>query len=136
MTPFVARTRRSVVVAVDGPGGVGKTTVSKLLAERVGLDYIDTGAMYRALALAASDAGVDLESTEELEVFCSGAQVEFDPGTSAVRVNGRDYTAKIRTEEAGRLASIASSQAPVRELLTRLQREMAGGAGGAGAARS
>ncbi|MFQ5464568.1 MAG: (d)CMP kinase [Thermodesulfobacteriota bacterium] len=125
MTPSGTKTTRAVVVAVDGPGGVGKTTVSKLLAGRLGLGYVDTGAMYRAVALAAHRAGVDLESTEELSAFCSGAEVEYDAGAGSVRVNGEDYTGIIRTAEAGRLASIASSRAPVRRLLTGLQRELA-----------
>lgn len=115
---------RGPVIAIDGPGGVGKTTVSRMLAERLGFRYIDTGAMYRALAVAAAEAGVDLDSDTELEGFCSRARVEFDPATSHVTVNGVDYSGRIRTPEAGDYASRASSREPVRRLLTRAQRRL------------
>lgn len=113
------------VVAVDGPSGVGKSTAARGLAGRLGLRYVDTGAMYRALALAAVDAGVDLTSDAELREFCFGAEMDLDPETGRVSVNGTDYTGRIRTEEAGGYASLASARPPVREMLTNLQRELA-----------
>ncbi len=75
MTQAAFKTKRSLVVAIDGPSGVGKTTVSRRLAELLELRYVDTGAMYRALALSAHEAGVDIESSGALEEFCSGVKI-------------------------------------------------------------
>ncbi len=115
--------KRSLVIAIDGPSGVGKSTVSKKIAARFGLTYIDTGAMYRAVALAANRAKIDIDSIEELEEFCDDLRVEFDDGT--VSVNGTDYTGLIRTEEASTLASVTSSKSPVRRVLVEYQRKLA-----------
>lgn len=116
--------KTGLVIAVDGPSGVGKSTVSRLVADRLGYAYVDTGAMYRAFALAASDAGVDVEDAGELESFCTGARLEYDTGSGAVIINGADYSARVRTEEAGELASVTSAKAPVRRVLTELQRRI------------
>ncbi|MEK7680012.1 MAG: (d)CMP kinase, partial [Deltaproteobacteria bacterium] len=102
----------------------GKSSVSRLLAQRLGLDYIDTGAMYRAVALAMQDDGVDAGDDEAVGRFCSGALIEYSAKDGSVSVNGRSYSGKIRTEEAGRLASRTSAKAPVRELLAGYQRTL------------
>ncbi|MBI5344618.1 MAG: (d)CMP kinase [Deltaproteobacteria bacterium] len=115
---------RGIIIAIDGPSGAGKTTVSRRLALRLGLRYVDTGAMYRALALAASDEGVDIASAEALSSFCAAARMEYAGGDSPIFVNGREYTGRIRTEEAGKAASIASQIRPVRDFLVAFQREM------------
>lgn len=120
-----ADSRRRLVIAIDGPSGSGKTTVSRLLAEELGLRYVDTGAMYRAVALAVYEAGIDIESAEAIETFCSEVAVEYDTDTGAIVINGKDYTGEIRSLEAGRAASIVSSKSAVRRLLVDYQRGLA-----------
>ena len=114
---------RGTVIAVDGPSGVGKTTISRLLAKRLGFKYVNTGSMYRALALAAEEAGVDLKSDSALEKFCSTASVGYNADTGETAVNGKDYTPFIRTQRAGELASAVSVLASVRRFLAGLQRK-------------
>ncbi len=116
------RNRKGPVIAIDGPAGVGKTTVSRLLAQRLGLDYIDTGAMYRALAVSATDEGVDINSESELEKFCSRVKMRFDFDSGSIYVNDRDYTKRIREPVAGELASRVSEKEPVRRFLVAMQR--------------
>ncbi|MFQ5735435.1 MAG: (d)CMP kinase [Thermodesulfobacteriota bacterium] len=120
--------RDGPVIAIDGPSGVGKTTVSRLLAQRLGYRYVNTGAMYRALALAAEEAGVDLESAQALAGFCSALDARYDYEKGSVILNGRDYSSRVATQHAGHLASIASSKKPVRDFLVAFQRRL--GAGG------
>lgn len=115
--------RKGLIIAVDGPSGVGKTTVSRLLAGRLGYRYVDTGAMYRAFAVAANDGGVDLSSEEALSGFVTTARITYGEDGS-VSVNGVDLTGRIRTEEAGRLASVASSKKPVRRFLVEYQKSI------------
>jgi cytidylate kinase len=127
MTQAAFKSKRSLVVAIDGPSGVGKTTVSRRLSELLELRYVDTGAMYRALALSAHEAGVDIESAEALEEFCSGVKIRYDTSSGHVFVNGKDFTGEIRSLSAGRLASIVSSKTPVRKFLVDYQRSLATG---------
>ncbi len=119
--------KRGLIVAVDGPSGVGKSTVSRAIAEKLHFTYINTGLMYRALALAADEAGVELESEEALKGFCSKVRLEFDAGSGRVRVNGRDYTDTARTQRAGELASIISARKAVRDFLVAYQRGLGEG---------
>lgn len=112
------------VIAVDGPGGVGKSTVSKTLAARLGFAYINTGAMYRALALAAVQRGVRLVDKEALEEFCKGASVVYDVAGGEVSVNGDDYTGEVHGLKAGEYASIISTNALVRRKLVAYQRSL------------
>ncbi len=115
--------RKGPVIAIDGPSGVGKTSVSKLVARRLGFRYVDTGAMYRAFAVAAKEAGVDIDSESALGRFASTATVTFDDA-GGVYVNGGDYTGKIRTEAAGAAASVVSARKKVREFLVGIQRRL------------
>ena len=106
------------VIAVDGPAGAGKSTVSKIVAERLGYTYIDTGAMYRAVGLKLSRTGADLAE------IVDGIEIELDD-KARVFLDGVDVTAEIRTQEIGRLASDVSKFDFVRKKLTELQRKMA-----------
>lgn len=115
---------RGPVIAIDGPSGVGKTTVSRLLAERIGYAYINTGAMYRSLALAAEEAGVDIDNEEALNGFCSGMETGYDTEKGAMVINGHDYSDRVSTQHAGHLASVASSKGPVRDFLAGFQRRL------------
>ncbi len=106
------------VIAVDGPAGAGKSTVSKIVAARLGCTYIDTGAMYRAVGLKLSRTGADLAE------IVDGIEIELDD-KARVFLDGVDVTAEIRTQEIGRLASDVSKFDFVRKKLTELQRKMA-----------
>lgn len=106
------------VIAVDGPAGAGKSTVSKIVAARLGYTYIDTGAMYRAVGLRFSETCADLVD------IIDGVEIELD-ANARVFLNGRDVTEAIRTPEVSRLASDVSKFGFVRKKLTELQRKMA-----------
>jgi cytidylate kinase len=116
------------VIAIDGPSGVGKTTISRLVAEALGYRYVDTGAMYRAVAVAADAAGVGPDDETALKAFCDAATINFTEG-GAVRVDGKDLTKEIRERSAGPLASLYSSKTVVREFLVAVQRRLGAGGG-------
>ena len=107
------------IIAVDGPAGAGKSTVSKIVAARLGYTYIDTGAMYRAVALKVLQSGKPL--SEEL---LNGIEIKLD-GAARVFLDGREVTKEIRTPEVSRGASDVATVGFVRKKLTELQREMA-----------
>jgi cytidylate kinase len=121
-----------LIVAIDGPSGVGKTTASKAVARALGLPHIDTGAMYRAIALAAQRAGVAQDDEPGLETLVGRTRIEFLPGDEKPRVllDGDDVTDAIRTPEMSMGASNVSKLGAVRRLLVRLQQEMGRRAGG------
>lgn len=106
------------VIAVDGPAGAGKSTVSKIVAARLGYTYIDTGAMYRAVGLKYSETCADLIDVVE------NIDIELDE-SARVFMDGRDVTKEIRTPEISKLASDVSKFGFVRKRLTELQRKMA-----------
>jgi cytidylate kinase len=114
---------RGPVIAIDGPSGAGKTTVSRLVSQRLNFRYVDTGAMYRAVALAASEAGIDIESDEELERFLKGLDIRFGKNDE-ILLNNRDFSRRIRGPKAGPLASRVSRKRPVREFCVFLQRRL------------
>jgi len=120
-----------VIVAIDGPSGAGKSSITKLLAKRLGYLHIDTGAMFRAVALLARRAGIDSEDDAGLAELCRGLSISFDRDGEGCRVlvNGEDVSAAIRSEEVGLLTSSISARKPVREALLSIQRVM-GEAGG------
>ncbi|MGH7896216.1 MAG: (d)CMP kinase, partial [Candidatus Binatia bacterium] len=110
----------SVVIAIDGPAGAGKSTVSRALAERLGFRHVDTGAMYRAVGVLARDGGLTAEDDAALRRLVDGLRFE-EAGTRMV-VDGRDLTRAIREGDAGDWASRVSTRPVVRERLVALQR--------------
>ena len=118
-----------LVVAIDGPSGAGKSTAGRALAAQLGYTYIDTGAMYRALALKAGRAGVSLDSEEGLAVLCRASSIQLTDGGRRVLLDGLDVTAEIRSRETSRASSLVSVHPGVRVEMVARQREM-GRAGG------
>jgi cytidylate kinase len=114
------------IVTIDGPAGAGKSTVSRLLARRLGYFYLDTGAMYRAVALRARKEGIGPEDDRGLERLCQGIEIDFRDGLDGQRLicQREDVTEAIRDPEIGRLASAVSMRRPVREAMAALQRKM------------
>jgi len=115
----------SLIVAIDGPSGVGKSTTSKLVARELGIPHIDTGAMYRAIGLAALRKGIDVRDAEGLEKLAASTHIEFVPGDPPrVLLEGEDVTHLIRTPEISMAASDVSAIPAVRRVLVRLQQEL------------
>lgn len=115
-----------IIIAIDGPSGAGKSTAARLLAARIGYVQIDTGAMYRAVALLMEQAGIDPADTDLLDDFCRNVDIRFahDQGRQIVIANGIDVTGLIRTPEISRLTSRISALKPVRDALLVSQRRM------------
>ncbi|MCH8273369.1 MAG: (d)CMP kinase [Armatimonadetes bacterium] len=114
------------VVAIDGPAGSGKSTVAREVAKRLGFLYLDTGAMYRAVALMAKRSGLGPDDGEEAARLAEGSEIRFGPGEpQRVLLNGEDVTDEIRTMEIGELASALSAFSPVRRVLVARQKRMA-----------
>lgn len=114
------------VVTLDGPGGSGKGTISQLLAARLGWHYLDSGALYRVLGLAAQDAGIHLTDASSLARLAGEIRLDFEPqadGSARVILNGRDVSLSLRTEECGRWASEVAVWPEVRAALLQKQRD-------------
>jgi cytidylate kinase len=118
------RPGKATVVAIDGPSGSGKSSVARAVAGRLGLLYLDTGAMYRAVGLLAQEAGVSPDDDAGVTALAAGADLRFD-GDGRLHAGERDLSAAIRTLEAGELASRVSALPGVRRLLVERQRELA-----------
>ena len=114
-------------IAIDGPAGAGKSTIAKLIAAGLGWIYVDTGAMYRAMALYFDQKGTDVQDEAAIDRDVDGAAVELciEDGTQHVRLNGKDVSKEIREPKIGDLASWTSRYGSVRAKLTELQRIMA-----------
>src|ERR1700691_744322 len=112
MERFIGTTgRKQIIVAIDGPAGAGKSTIARSLARRLGFTYINTGAMYRAVALWALRTGIDLDDSHRLEQLAKEARIEFAaPGGSGegVLLNGEDVTDAIREARVSEAASKVS----------------------------
>lgn len=117
---------KPLLITIDGPAGAGKTTVSRMLADRLGYKYIDTGALYRGVALAAISAGIKADDDKHLEQLCRTLKMEFVLDGKGLRLllNDVDITPKIRTPEISMFASAASARPVVRAYLLDLQREI------------
>lgn len=118
-----------VRIAIDGPAGAGKSTVARLVAQRLGYVYIDTGAMYRALTFKALELGLDLNDADALGELAERADIRLSAcgasGEPRVLLDGRDVTALIRTPDINRGVSLVARVPAVREALVRLQRAQA-----------
>ena len=117
-----ARQNKAMIIAIDGPSAAGKSTVAKTLAKNLGIDYIDTGAMYRALALKAIRLGTNTDDETELAALLDSTNIDLEGGQ--VLLDGRDVSEQIRTEEISMGASRISAIPAVREKLVALQRAM------------
>lgn len=116
------------VVAIDGPAGTGKSTVSRGLAQVLGARYVDTGAMYRIVTLAMLRAGVDLDEPDAIAAAAEvPMSVGFDPQVEQTYLDGEDVSAQIRGDEVTRAVSAVAAVPAVRAHLVRLQRELAEG---------
>jgi cytidylate kinase len=113
-----------LVVAIDGPSGAGKSTAGRALAAQLGYTYIDTGAMYRALALKAMRAGVSLDAEEALATLCRASRIDLTEGGRRVLLDGQDVTAEIRSRETSRASSLVSVHPGVRVEMVARQREL------------
>ena len=114
-------------IAVDGPAGAGKSTIAKLVAKKMDLIYVDTGALYRAMALYMLKQGVDIQDDSAVAAACAGADVtiKYEEGVQVVYLNDENVNAFLRTEEVGNAASKTSSVPAVRARLLELQQNLA-----------
>lgn len=114
-------------IAIDGPAGAGKSTVARKLAENFGYIYVDTGAMYRAMALYFLREGIDSSDEAAICAACDSVEIslEYRNGAQQILLNGENVSGLIRTEEVGKMASATSQYGAVRKKLVELQRKMA-----------
>lgn len=114
-------------VAIDGPAGAGKSTIAKLVAKEKGYIYVDTGAMYRGMAIHFLKKGIQPEDTAAIIAACADAEVTiaYENGIQQVYLNGENITGMLRTEEVGNMASRTSAIPEVRAKLLELQRSLA-----------
>ena len=114
-------------VAIDGPAGAGKSTIAKLVAKEKGYIYVDTGAMYRGLAIHFLDKGIQPQETEKVLDACKDAEVTiaYEDAVQHVYLNGKDISSRLRNEEVGNMASVTSAIPEVRKKLLELQQNLA-----------
>ena len=114
-------------VAIDGPAGAGKSTIAKLVAKEKGYIYVDTGAMYRGLAIHFLDKGIQPQETEKVIEVCKDAEVTiaYEDAVQHVYLNGKDISSRLRNEEVGNMASVTSAIPEVRKKLLELQQNLA-----------
>lgn len=114
-------------IAIDGPAGAGKSTIAKRIARQLGFIYVDTGAMYRAMALYLLEQGIDPTDHQKIENCCETADISitYQNGEQQVLLNGENVTPRLREEAVGNMASVSSGNLKVREKLVELQRILA-----------
>lgn len=114
-------------IAIDGPAGAGKSTIAKQVAKEKGYIYVDTGAMYRGLAVHFLKKGIDPQNAKEIEEACQDAEVTigYEGGVQQIYLNGENITSELRREEVGNMASKSSAVPKVREKLLDLQQSLA-----------
>lgn len=115
-----------MIITIDGPAGSGKSTIAKMIAKELGFTYIDTGAMYRAVALKIKRSGVDPDDPLSVVKVLQSTQIDLIPSENGVKVflDGEDVSGLIRTEEIGKLASKIARHPQVRKILVRMQRKL------------
>lgn len=114
-----------MIIAVDGPSGAGKSTLGKMLAKKLGLLYLDTGAMYRAVAFGVLEKDISDDKEKIIEIAeNSNIELVGEPESLQVLLNGKDISELIRTNEVGQMASIVSAISEVRKILVRRQQEL------------
>ena len=116
-------------IAIDGPAGAGKSTIAKRVAKELGFIYVDTGAMYRAMAIYFVDNGIDGRDEAAVPKACADVDVKitYEDGAQQVILNGENVTGRLRQEEVGTMASAVAVYAAVRSKLVELQRQLAKG---------
>ena len=114
-------------IAIDGPAGAGKSTIAKNIAKQLGFIYVDTGAMYRAMAVFFIDNGVNTESEDDIENACTKVSINitYENGIQQIILNNTNVTGRLRTEEVGNTASKTAVYPSVRKKLVELQQEIA-----------
>ncbi len=114
-------------IAIDGPAGAGKSTIAKAAAKKLGFIDVDTGAMYRAMAVYFLDRGIGSQEEEKIREACNSAEITIrhEDGRQQVFLNGENVSGRIRTQEVGEMASRISVYLPVREKLVKLQQQLA-----------
>jgi len=115
-----------MIIAIDGPSGSGKSTLGRMLARELGLLYLDTGSMYRTVALATIEAGIDPHDSEAVVALATRSDIDLegDPDSLKVLLNGRDVTEEIRNENVTAMSSVVSTIPGVRRAMVTRQREL------------